>query len=34
MLAYAAKINAEKSGGRAAILGGGLLGLEAGNSFK
>ena len=32
MLAYAAKINAEKSGGRAAILGGGLLGLEAGKA--
>ncbi|WP_298343085.1 nitrite reductase large subunit NirB [uncultured Algibacter sp.] len=32
MLAYAAKINAEKSDGRAAILGGGLLGLEAGKA--
>ncbi len=32
MLAYAAKINASKSGGRAAILGGGLLGLEAGKA--
>lgn len=32
MLAYAAKINSEKTGGRAAILGGGLLGLEAGKA--
>jgi len=32
MLAYAAKINAEKQDGRAAILGGGLLGLEAGKA--
>jgi nitrite reductase (NADH) large subunit len=32
MLAYAAKINAEKPDGRAAILGGGLLGLEAGKA--
>ena len=32
MLAYAAKINAEKPNGKAAILGGGLLGLEAGKA--
>ena len=32
MLAYAAKINKEKSNGKAAILGGGLLGLEAGKA--
>ncbi|MDT0606421.1 nitrite reductase large subunit NirB [Croceitalea rosinachiae] len=32
MMAYAQKINAEKSNGRAAILGGGLLGLEAGKA--
>jgi nitrite reductase (NADH) large subunit len=32
MLAYAEKINKEKSNGKAAILGGGLLGLEAGKA--
>ncbi|MEM8928581.1 MAG: nitrite reductase large subunit NirB [Bacteroidota bacterium] len=32
MLAYASKINAKKSTGRSAILGGGLLGLEAGKA--
>lgn len=32
MLAYAAKINTSKRNGRAAILGGGLLGLEAGKA--
>ena len=32
MLAYAAKLNAEKPNARAAVLGGGLLGLEAGKA--
>ena len=32
MLAYAEKINAKKTNGKAAILGGGLLGLEAGKA--
>ncbi|MEM1336815.1 MAG: nitrite reductase large subunit NirB [Bacteroidota bacterium] len=32
MLAYAEKINTQRSDGRAAILGGGLLGLEAGKA--
>ncbi|MEO0571004.1 MAG: nitrite reductase large subunit NirB [Bacteroidota bacterium] len=32
MLAYAKKINATKTNGKAAILGGGLLGLEAGKA--
>ncbi|MGD1945866.1 MAG: nitrite reductase large subunit NirB [Croceivirga sp.] len=32
MLAYADKINAKKTDGKAAILGGGLLGLEAGKA--
>ncbi|NKI31294.1 nitrite reductase large subunit NirB [Croceivirga thetidis] len=32
MLAYADKINTKKSNGKAAILGGGLLGLEAGKA--
>ncbi|WP_203257207.1 nitrite reductase large subunit NirB [Hyunsoonleella ulvae] len=32
MLDYAAKIKAEKSNGKAAVLGGGLLGLEAGKA--
>jgi len=32
MLAYAAKLKAEKPGARAAVLGGGLLGLEAGKA--
>ena len=32
MLAYAKKLNAEKPGARAAVLGGGLLGLEAGKA--
>ncbi len=32
MLAYAAKLNAEKPNAKAAVLGGGLLGLEAGKA--
>ncbi|GAA4230822.1 NADPH-nitrite reductase large subunit [Postechiella marina] len=32
MLAYAAKLKAEKPGAKAAVLGGGLLGLEAGKA--
>ncbi|WP_067145860.1 nitrite reductase large subunit NirB [Pseudotamlana agarivorans] len=34
MLAYAAKIKAENPNARAAVLGGGLLGLEAGKAVK